>query len=161
MPPVDDDDGARHFDPAQVEELVRLTELDRGGIFGRALDDRDTVADGRHHAGPARSELLGRKRVGEERLGLDRTGDDDHQQHDEAKHAASSERISIAHARTHHSITSSDTACRGNGSRNDARPWSTFTIGGPFIATRLLACSSCVYWAGVGAAGDPIRCQAV
>ena len=67
---VDHQDRARHFDAGEIEELIVLPEFDVGGIFRRALQHGGAVADRLHHAGAARRELLGRKRVGEQRLRL-------------------------------------------------------------------------------------------
>ena len=64
---VDHEDGAGHLDAGQVEELVALPELLVRRRFRRPLHHDDAVADGLHHAGPARGELVFRKRVGEER----------------------------------------------------------------------------------------------
>ena len=67
---VDDHDRARLDDAGQVEELIALTKRLLAGALGGPLNDRDGVADARHHAGAARRELLERKDVGpgEDRL---------------------------------------------------------------------------------------------
>ena len=68
--PVDRDDRARLDDAGQVEELVVLAERLFAGPLGRALQDRDAVADLLHHLRAARREFLGRKDLGagEDRL---------------------------------------------------------------------------------------------
>ena len=66
-PAVDHQNGARDFDAGQVEELVALPELLVRRRFRRALHHDDPVADGLHHARPARRELVLLKRVGEQR----------------------------------------------------------------------------------------------
>ena len=68
--PVDEQDGARHLDAGQVEELVVLPEGDLRRHLRAALNHRDRVADLRHHPRAACGELLDRKDVGEIRCRL-------------------------------------------------------------------------------------------
>ena len=64
------DDRARLDDAGEVEELVVLPQRLLAGPFGRPLQDRDAVADVRHHLRAPRRELLRRKDVGAGEDGL-------------------------------------------------------------------------------------------
>ena len=69
--PVDHRDRARLDDAGEVEELVVLPQRLLAGPLGRALQDRDAVADVRHQLRAPRRELLRREdlRAGEDGLG--------------------------------------------------------------------------------------------
>ena len=63
---IDRQDGARHLNPGQIEELVALTELLVRRRLGRALNDGDGVANFGHDARAAGGELFLRERVGKQ-----------------------------------------------------------------------------------------------
>ena len=63
--PVEDEDGARHLDAGEVEELVVLPEDDLRRHLGRAMHHRDAVADRRQHLRAAGGKLLEREGIGE------------------------------------------------------------------------------------------------
>ena len=65
---VDEQDRARHFDAAEIEELLVLLELLVVGPIGGARHDRHAVADPRHQRRPVRRKFRGRIDVGEQRL---------------------------------------------------------------------------------------------
>ena len=63
--PVEDEDGARHLDAGEVEELVVLPKGDLRRHLGRAMQDGHAIADGREDSRASCGELLERKHVGE------------------------------------------------------------------------------------------------
>ena len=84
--------------------------------------------------------------------------------HDVAPPAPGPRRAKCAVSRpdpSYQDIVTNDTPCRGSVNLILARPSWTFTVVGPSTAASSLARSSSAYCAGVGWAGDPIRCQAV
>ena len=73
-PPIDDQEGPRLHDTREIEVLVALTKRLLTGTFGRALQNRDRVADPLHDPRPPRAEFLEREdlRAVEHRLRPDR-----------------------------------------------------------------------------------------
>ena len=71
---VDQQDRARLDDAAEIEELVALAERLLAGALGRALQDRDSIADLRHDARTASGVFVGREDVGEDGLGTQAEG---------------------------------------------------------------------------------------
>src|SRR5581483_5361739 len=63
-PSVDGRDGTGLDDAGEIEELVALPERLLARSFGRALQNRNGIANLRHHARAACSELLGWKNLG-------------------------------------------------------------------------------------------------